>query len=165
MNKKKIFIISAIGGLILLTIGANYFLFGNVSIKSNVNDINANLNDKDIQLPYKSFLRTGKYQLKTNITGYLPTEQTLDVKPGQNNFTVELQSYEQVFIESLPIENEAYLIEYNENENFFYILIKSEPADDIKAKALKYITYKNVDTGKIEIVWDYVAGINGRSGP
>ena len=162
MNKKLLFIVPTLIIVLLIT---NFFLFASVSINTNLNDISGYIDDKEVSLPYKGFLKTGYHNLNILVDGYIPINEALKIKPGQNKKEIFLKTYKESYIEKTPYVTDDFEIDYNRAGDFFYVLIKNEPYEEIKASVTKELQKNNIDTIKEKIVWDSVAGVNNKVGP
>lgn len=162
MNK-KILIITAL--LVVTLLATNFIFFASLSITTNLTGASGTIDNKVITLPYKGFVRTGSHHLSIKLDGYAPIREDFKIKPGRNNKNILLKTYKESYIEKLPYVTDSFEIEYNQKDNFFYVLVKSEPYEATKISAIKEIQSNNINTTTEKIVWDAIAGVNNKVGP
>jgi hypothetical protein len=160
MNRGKIILITL--GVVAVIMFALYWLFGWVNISVGPGENAITIDGNEYESPHKGFMFVGSYKLSAKASDkyHLPLEKELQVKPGINKYSYELPSKRSDFIETLPVYDVLWDIDYNQKQDKFFVLIKDDPYLENKKKAISYLESKGIDTSKENISWNSVAGVN-----
>ncbi|MDD5693334.1 MAG: PEGA domain-containing protein [Patescibacteria group bacterium] len=151
-NKKKFIILIAICCVILTAIIfiTTFWLRTTIEISPSPDKITVG-NHSTSKNPFRGYLFAGKYTLTAEKDGYPNLTKQIQVKSGKTKYSFTMPTYEEVFIESLPINTTDWHIDYSHEDNLYYIEILNPPYQENLAKAKAFIKSKGVDINKIKI--------------
>jgi hypothetical protein len=164
---KKVKILLIVLAVTALVGAGLYLLFGWTEISIRPETAKITLDNKDLGSSYKGYLLIGEHKIKITSTNkyYSSVERGLRIKPGKNNFLLNLPAQKESFIAGLPIDNEKWSIIYTESINSFFVTINADPVEENKADVLRYLESRGVNTTKEKVIWNLIAGVGDAVGP
>lgn len=160
---KKIIIISAVMILVLLIIAGIFF--GRVRVNTNRSDSMIKLGNNSFAGSLDTIRLIGDHEIKISLDDHKEIIEKITIRPGMNEFYFELKTFQEVFIEKLPLKTERYEIIYNEKADFFFVTIKESPPEEIKKEVISVFEKNRIQADSLGIVWNEVAGVGDKTGP
>jgi len=141
-----------------------FLLFGITKIEVSETD-SFFIDGKTKKSPWNGYLIIGRHNISTSIDGFQNINETVTIRPGSNEFKYKLRTNKEIFIETMPIYDDYYDIDYNKYGDFFFVNIKVQDIVKAKSSFLELLRNNGINPDNEQIKWEYVAGVNGRSGP